>query len=84
MGPTCTGSDEEGVEDELVGKVGRGHRDVNLVGAVCEFWCLEVDNRSGDGINPWLLVAGFNAKLSKHLTKQNLCGRDSPDVPSIR
>jgi len=65
----CTGSDEEAVEDELVGPVGRCHFDVNLVDAVCQFWCLEVDNRTG-GIKPWLLVTGFNAELVEHLTKR--------------
>ena len=68
MDPTRTGSDEEAVEDVWVGQVGCDHCEVNLVGAVCQFWCLEVDNRSG-GIKPWLLGTSFNAKLGKHLTK---------------
>jgi hypothetical protein len=32
---TCSGSDEEEVENESVGLVGRRHREVNLMSAVC-------------------------------------------------
>ena len=33
--PTCSGNDEEEVKNELIGLIGRRHREVNLVSVVC-------------------------------------------------
>ena len=64
MVSTCTGSDEEAVEDVRVGQVGYGHCDINPVGAVCQLWCLEIDDRISS-VEPWLLGSGCNEGLSK-------------------
>lgn len=73
MAPTRAGGDEEVIEDELIGLVGRGHPDIDFVGPVCQFWCLEVDDLSCVSVDDWLLKSGWNAELSKRLATRPLC-----------
>jgi hypothetical protein len=61
---TCSGSDEDVVENESSDLVGRRHRDLNFVRAVCQFRCLEVDYCS-IGVYKWLLGTDYDAVLSK-------------------
>jgi len=80
---TCIGSDEEIVEDVWIGRVGTSHCDVNLVSTVREFWCLEVDDRSGV-VNPWFLGTNYNVKLGQWLMWAPFPSSYSPGESSIR
>lgn len=81
------GCDEDVVDDEYVGLVGCGHRDINLVLDVWQYWRLEVDDPVLGPVNDWMLGSGCNAESIKRLTMRPFVRRFTrntvdPVIPS--